>query len=81
MSRLRSHSRCRHCQRRFSCKPRGLCSTCFADMSIREQHAPLKERPREPTEAELETMIAEQMACLPAWWDKEARKGPEATGG
>lgn len=30
---------------------------------------------REPTEAEVEAMVAEQMQCLPDWWwEEEARK-------
>lgn len=28
----------------------------------------------EPTEEELEKMIAEQMQCLPPWWDAETRR-------
>lgn len=28
---------------------------------------------REPTEQELETLIAKQMACLPGWWGKDVQ--------
>jgi hypothetical protein len=28
----------------------------------------------EPTEEELERIIAEQMQCLPPWWDAEVRR-------
>lgn len=29
---------------------------------------------REPTEAELDALIAEQMKCLPPWWEEETRR-------
>lgn len=32
--------RCRHCKVRLKCRPRGLCHTCFYDLSIREMYEP-----------------------------------------
>jgi hypothetical protein len=49
---------------------RDLCFACFSDPTIRAQYptARGKRQHGEPTQAELEQMIAEQMQCLPEWW-------------
>lgn len=69
---------CRHCGRR---KPmtgyrRGLCYLCFNDRSIRGQYPTGSGRTHhgEPTEAELDALIAEQMKCLPPWWHDSQRR-------
>lgn len=73
--------RCRHCGiwAGLSNK-RWLCGPCFRDRSIRDLYPlslrAIKTRPvrtdpyHEPTEAELEVIIAEQMKCLPEWWKR-----------
>lgn len=68
---------CRHCQIRKSSRPRGLCRSCYENPAIRGQYSSLSKcAPRgEPTEAELEQMIAEQRRCLPEWWGEEAEEG------
>lgn len=64
---------CRHCGKATSRynRRRGLCNRCYQIPSIRTQYTPDKPRPHEPTEAELDVMIAEQMANLPPWWHDE----------
>ena len=68
--------RCRHCPRR-ACRPRGLCSVCYEVPAIRAMYARRPSRRKcdgpEPTGAELDALIAEQMKNLPAWWTDEAR--------
>lgn len=72
---------CRHCNCRKVNRPRGLCWHCYYTPGVRalypstNKYAPHAARGiTEPTEAELEAMIAEQMACLPDWWHKEAAR-------
>lgn len=60
---------CRHCGQRKANRPRGLCWRCYYAPGVKalypstSKHAPGKRD--EPTEAELDQMIAEQMRCLP----------------
>jgi hypothetical protein len=72
---------CKHCHKREAAKrSRGLCGTCHKDREIRalyptayvysERAANLSTH-REPTEAELDAIIAEQSQHLPDWWDTE----------
>lgn len=66
---------CRHCKDNpegFGC--RGMCWKCYKDPKVRTLYPGCKYRPSgpEPTEAELEGMIAEQMANLPKWWGRDA---------
>ncbi len=72
--------KCLHCNIRKA-KPgytAGLCHRCSLDPEIRALF-PSKSKfnpnrhwqsGREPTEAELDAMIAERMKTLPAWWNK-----------
>lgn len=61
--------KCRHCNRPKVNRPRGLCWTCYKSRSVREQYpitSPFGRRgDNEPTEAELEQMIAEQLPTMP----------------
>lgn len=70
---------CRHCGERKVNRPRGLCWGCYYTPGVKEKYpVTCKTAPRgEPTEAELEAMIAEQMANLPPWWDAERCKARE----
>ncbi len=62
---------CRHCHLRSgNHRPRGLCTICFRDMSIREMY-PSNARggqDYEPSEEELDATIAKQSLSLPEWW-------------
>ncbi len=67
---------CRHCHKNKVVRPRGLCCRCFYTPGVKEQYPITSKFGRyamrqEPTEEELEATIAEQMKCLPKWWDKE----------
>jgi hypothetical protein len=71
---------CRHCRKNLACRPRRLCFRCHSDPSVRNLYpsrnkfASYKSRGEsDPTEAELDATIAEQMKRLPAWWWKEKR--------
>lgn len=62
-------STCRHCGERGNYR-RGLCRTCHEDQDIRAQYAPRSKSRHdpEPTEAELEAIIAEQRQTMPWGW-------------
>jgi hypothetical protein len=66
--------KCLHCRRN---KPghgnRGLCRGCWNDPRVRNRYREIRATgpTGEPTEAEVEAMVAEQRNRLPAWWDKE----------
>jgi hypothetical protein len=83
---------CRHCKMVRWPQGRGLCKTCFYTPGVRTLYPFLPMgRPNEwvlkgegtsddMTEAELDAVIAEQMACLPEWWDKAyGPSGPPGT--
>ncbi len=71
---------CRHCRVRVANGTRGLCRGCQADPAVKGRYAPLRDTGRPPkgdptahmTAAELDAVIAEEMARLPAWWAKHA---------
>lgn len=50
-----------------------LCSVCRRNKEIRELYTNPPNEP-EPTEEELEQMVAEQYANLPDWWEKETER-------
>lgn len=66
---------CRHCHQRDVNCPRGLCWTCYYTPGVREQYPPGSANPAtakfcknndyEPSEAELDAMIAEQLPTMP----------------
>jgi hypothetical protein len=62
---------CRHCCQYPIGRPRGLCWKCFYTPGVRELYPilpnPNRRRSRhyEPTEAELDAMIAEQLPTMP----------------
>lgn len=63
---------CRHCGRNKASRPRGLCHGCYLDKTVRAKHEPRRHVPPGETMAEVEAVIAEQMLCLPIWWDTDA---------
>jgi hypothetical protein len=68
--------KCRHCGTRQAARPRGLCFPCYGDPLIRELYPTAGSKfatKGEPTEAELEQMIAEQMATLPGWESEKTK--------
>jgi hypothetical protein len=72
--------RCAHCRRRWAGrKNRGLCQTCWLVPDVRLAQpgrvpARVSRPDHEPTEAELEALIAEQERNLPAWWWRDSIK-------
>jgi hypothetical protein len=72
---------CRHCGKKKVNRPRGLCWACYYTPGVKELYpVTSKFAPRdEPTEAELEAMIAEQMRPenLPDWWEAERCRARE----
>ena len=64
---------CKHCQKHVGTRPRGLCHRCYLDVTIRKSYPPLSVmgtyaadyEEREPTEEEVEKMIAEQLPTMP----------------
>jgi hypothetical protein len=64
--------KCRHCPRRRNAGGRrGLCLVCYRNPKIREQYCRYAQGEREPTETELDALIAQRMQCLPEWWYEE----------
>lgn len=68
-------AKCKHCSRDWYIKAKGLCERCYANPQIRVLYPNLKGRTgrrtdlrREPTEDELDAIIAAQMKRLPRWW-------------
>jgi hypothetical protein len=68
--------RCQHCEKATGQTRRGLCRTCYAVPAIRRLYRTAIVVPtHEPTEAELDELIAQQRKCLPKWWNREIREG------
>lgn len=73
---------CRHCQQCRQHKCRGLCAGCYYTPGVRGRYEPVgphgaagaRGAEGEPTEAELDAIIAEQMANLPDWWGDETER-------
>lgn len=68
---------CLHCREPAGVNVRrGLCRRCYTTAAIRRKYPRDESRApgREPTEEELDAMIAEQRANLPPWWDAETRR-------
>lgn len=58
---------CQHCKYREAKRSGILCHTCYkSPRGLRQRYMELR---HEPSEQELETIIAEQAANLPAWWN------------
>lgn len=80
--RRRTYPPCVSCGKRSGCRPRGLCDRCRYP-SDRHDHAAGRggkgyggpKLSREPTEAELDELIAYQMRPenLPPWWKEDDR--------
>jgi hypothetical protein len=60
----RSNRLCTKCDRPIN--PRSTTGLCEECRRHNEYH--------EPTQEEVDRCVAEQMQCLPSWWDKESRK-------
>lgn len=67
---------CQHCRTRFVNRSRDLCWECYYTPDIKALYRPKNRTANdpEPTMAELDAMIAEQMQCLPKWWRKDVRR-------
>ncbi len=75
---------CRHCRKGKVNRPRGLCWNCYYTPGVKALY-PITSKfatKREPTAAELDAMVAEQMKPenLPAWWDDEKSQAREPGG-
>lgn len=64
----RNVAECPACGETRVVKARGHCTRCYQRLRLAGDRGP----PHEPTEAELNQMIAEQMKCLPSWWHHDA---------
>lgn len=67
-------STCLHCKTRYANRPHGLCTSCYMNTAVRCRY-PLRKTGRrfdyEPTEEELNAIIAEQLQSpLPEWWQR-----------
>jgi hypothetical protein len=74
---------CYHCRRADKKTTwRGLCYTCYKDDKVRALYPKYRVSDYEPTQEELDQMIAEQLACKPSWWyssrDEKKDAIPEA---
>lgn len=63
---------CVHCQKKKASRPRQLCWHCYYDKDIQQQYpvvskyaGTIHKEGHEPTEEELEQMIAEQLPTMP----------------
>src|SRR5262245_53355181 len=75
---------CRHCGHVYGNYGRGLCYSCYRKPEVKVQYPPMPHRDRvrkdqhpndyEPTEEELDAVIAEQLANLPPWWQTDVRR-------
>lgn len=66
---------CRHCRAGKVNRPRGLCWNCYYTPGVKALYpvtSKFAAKP-EPTEAELDAMIAEQSKPenLPSWWNED----------
>lgn len=60
---------CAHCGSLRPHHGRGLCSVCYQKKEVRQKYPTTLEY-REPTDDELEAMIAKQRENLPPWWNE-----------
>lgn len=76
---MKEKAPCRHCGNVRSLRPRGLCVRCYFNPAVREKHQKrlAMNGPEPQTVEEVEQMIAEQMKCLPSWWDKSGQQDRE----
>lgn len=71
-----SETRCLYCSRPRGCGGnRGLCSKCYSNKRIRGLFPAKRTKLCEAeTAEEVEALVAAQMQCRPAWWDRETSK-------
>ena len=69
---------CLHCGLTRRLKGRSLCPSCYQRPGVKEQYQLVKKsyRPKgyEPTEEELNVMIAEQLQRKPRWYVEEEER-------
>jgi hypothetical protein len=66
---------CQHCQRPKLIRSRGLCYTCYDDPEIRVLYDLATKPCHEPTQEEVDRIVAEQMALpIPEWWEQETER-------
>lgn len=63
---------CKECGVPKFIRARGLCRTCYYVVREREDSVTPRAVEPEPTDEELDAIIAERMKDLPEWWEKEA---------
>ena len=65
---------CRHCQLRpvTACKERSRLRLCNQCRAKRREFEEVEEAKTEPTQAEVDRLVAEGMANLPDWWFRSA---------
>ncbi len=68
---------CRHCNKHPGSRSRRLCCACFKNEKIRAKYPARYVTANEPTEAELDAMIADGLANKPEWWN-DSTKAMEA---
>jgi hypothetical protein len=68
---------CQHCQRPKLIRSRGLCYTCYDDHAIRVLYDFATKPAYEPTQEEVDRIVAEQLECLPSWWWKQWERPDE----
>jgi hypothetical protein len=73
---MASRKACKHCGQVKLMFCRGLCWKCGSKPAIRDQYPLIRKKYDldDPTAEELERMVAEQAAKLPAWWDAEEKR-------
>lgn len=65
---------CKHCGVGYRNGGNGLCKRCRHDADVCRLYGLTLPPSENPTEEELNAMIAERMKDLPPWWRKEAKE-------
>jgi hypothetical protein len=72
---------CQHCGEFRATRPRGLCHHCHGNLRIRVKYANSYGRVEDvftdPTQEELDAILAETMAALPSWWNHASERQDE----
>lgn len=69
-------SACRHCGQTRPLQSRGLCWGCYGKPKVRDLYPSggCGDGQGEPTQEEVDRMVAEGLANLPDWWQRDAEK-------